>query len=584
MSCANNAHQEQKLVISVVNVKTDMIKHQNFGVLEMAFVAMHKPCPRCGGSDPCGINDNGSAKCFSCGEYIPDYKAEMEGREPVVTELKTYKQNTMNTSEGEFNELKTRNISAVTAKKYGVKSVLNSKGEDVIHSYPYYVANEIGGYKVREPNKTFSWKGTSQGCGLFGEQLFRDEGGKYITITEGECDAMAAYELAGSKWPVVSLKNGAAGATKDIKNSIEFLEKYEKIIIAFDNDTPGKEAARKVAKLFTPGKAKILSLPEGFKDPNDMLRQGKHRQYMDCWWEAKTYTPSGVLNASDIFSKYNDRPKKESIPYPWTGLNEKLYGLRKGELVTLTGGTGLGKSSITREIEHWLVKQTKDNVGIIALEEDYFKTVDCLMSIEANARLYIDHVRESFDQGKINEIGKMLFKDKRVWIHSHLGANDVDEIFSKLRYMIIGCDCQWIIVDHLHMLLSASAEGDERRTIDTIMHRLRSIVEETGAGMILVSHLRRMEGNRAHENGVEVNLSHLRGSQSIAQLSDCVIALERNQQSEDAREASTTHVRVLKSRYTGDVGMATHLLYDKDTGRLTEVELEEEDELTEDIL
>ena len=120
------------------------------------------------------------------------------------------------------------------------------------------------------------------------------------------------------------------------------------------------------------------------------------------------------------------------------------------------------------------------------------------------------------------------------------------------------------------MLVSSLAEGDERRAIDNIMTRLRSMVEETGAGLILVSHLRRVEGNRGHENGVEVNLSHLRGSQAIAQLSDCVIALERNQQADDELEARTTKLRILKSRYTGDVGMATALVYDPVTGRLSE--------------
>jgi twinkle protein len=105
------------------------------------------------------------------------------------------------------------------------------------------------------------------------------------------------------------------------------------------------------------------------------------------------------------------------------------------------------------------------------------------------------------------------------------------------------------------MLVSASAEGDERRTIDSIMTRLRSIVEETGAGVILVS--------------------HLRGSQSIAQLSDCVLALERNQQSDDHQESQTTKVRVLKSRYTGDVGLACNLLYDSETGRLKEISNED---------
>ena len=130
------------------------------------------------------------------------------------------------------------------------------------------------------------------------------------------------------------------------------------------------------------------------------------------------------------------------------------------------------------------------------------------------------------------------------------------------------------------MLVSSATEGDERRTIDSIMTKLRSIVEETGAGMILVSHLRRVEGNRGHENGVSVGLNHLRGSQSIAQLSDCVIAIERNQQSEDTVESNTTHLRILKSRYTGDVGMATHLLYDRESGRLSEIDMDEEqDEL-----
>jgi len=124
------------------------------------------------------------------------------------------------------------------------------------------------------------------------------------------------------------------------------------------------------------------------------------------------------------------------------------------------------------------------------------------------------------------------------------------------------------------MLVSAVSEGDERRAIDNIMTRLRSLVEETGVGLILVSHLRRTSGDKGHENGIEVSLSHLRGSQAIAQLSDCVIALERNQQADDEDESNTTVVRVLKSRYVGDVGAAALLLYDRETGRLNELDKE----------
>ena len=550
----------------------------------MSFAKYHLPCPSCGGSDPVALNEDGSAWCFSCDTRFPNYDKAVEGVDvaPKASDIQTYRNNAMNDIEGSFVALDDRGISVDTAKKYGVKAVKNTSSNVIMrHYYPYYVANEITGYKVREPNKMFSWRGNPQGSGLFGEQLFQS-GGKYITITEGECDAMSAYELLGSKWPVVSIKNGASGAVRDIRNSLEFIESFDNVIINFDNDKQGRDAAVKVARLLSPAKAKILTLPTDFKDANDMLRQGRHRSYVSEWWAAKTYTPSGVLNVTDNKEKFDNRERKESVPYPWEGLNDKLYGLRQGELVTLTGGTGLGKSSITRELEHWLITQTKDNVGVIALEEDWKRTVDGIMSIESNARLYVDQVREEFTKQQVDDTFNRMFdgdiKD-RVWIHAHFGATDLDEIFSKIRFMIVGCNCKWVVVDHLHMLVSSATEGDERRTIDSIMTKLRSIVEETGAGMILVSHLRRVEGNRGHENGVTVGLNHLRGSQSIAQLSDCVIALERNQQSDDQIESNTTHLRILKSRYTGDVGMATHLLYDRETGRLSEVDAEESDEL-----
>tara|TARA_R100001480_G_scaffold26640_1_gene36921 strand:- start:2341 stop:3996 length:1656 start_codon:yes stop_codon:yes gene_type:complete len=547
----------------------------------MTFIKYKLPCPNCGGSDPVSVNEDNSAWCFSCETRFSNYEKACDSPHEKPTDIKVYRNNLMNTSEGEFIPLKDRGITVDTAKKYGVKAVLNYKGEIIKHLYPYYVNNEIAGYKVREQNKMFSWKGTSQGTGLFGEQLFK-AGGKYVTLVEGECDAMAAYELLGSKWPVVSIKSGAAGAVKDVKHSIEFLEKFDSVVINFDNDAAGKSATKKVARLLTPGKAKILPLPEEFKDANEMLQKGNHHSYVAAWWNSKTYTPSGVVNAKDLKEKYFNREKMEAVPYPWEGLNKKLYGLRAGELVTLTGGTGLGKSSITRELEHWLINTTSDNVGIVALEEHDLRTLDCLMSIEANDRLYIDHIREKYSKEFLDELYTKIYDNGRVWIHAHFGSSNIDEIFSKIRFMIIGCDCKWIIVDHLHMLVSAITEGDERRTIDSIMTRLRSIVEETGVGMILVSHLRRVEGNRGHENGVTVGLNHLRGSQSIAQLSDCVIALERNQQADDPLESQTTHLRVLKSRYTGDVGMATHLLYTHNTGRLSEIESESFEEDNDD--
>lgn len=546
------------------------------------FVRHKLPCPSCGGSDPVSMNEDKSAHCFSCAAHFPNYVDACDGK-IMDTNPKPKVSNTfLNTYTGSFGALTDRCISEDTAKKYGVRHVVGADNKVSQHIYPYFNGNEVVGTKTRfVDNKNFAFAGTYEGTGLFGEQLFRNTGGKYLTIVEGECDAMAAYELMQSKWACVSLKRGAAGAVKDVRESIEFIESFENVVICFDNDKAGIDAAKKVARILKPGKAKIVTLPTGCKDANDMLRQKKFQAFMSAWWEARTYTPSGIMDLSAQKSEWLHRETKESVAYPWEGLNKKLYGMRKGELITLTGGTGLGKSSVTRELEHWLIKNTEDNVGIIALEENWLRTADGIISIEANDRVYLNERRAQYTEEQLTNLFDKVIPKGRVFIHAHLGATDIEEIFSKLRYIIVGCECKWVIVDHLHMLVNVMDGGDERRGIDMLMNRLRSLVEETGVGMILVSHLRRAAGDRGHENGVEVSLSHLKGSAGIAQLSDCVIALERNQQAENEDEANTTKVRVLKSRYTGDTGLACSLRYNNETGRLFELSEEETFDNTE---
>ena len=546
------------------------------------FVRHKLPCPSCGGSDPVSMNEDKSAHCFSCETHFPNYVDACSGK-IMDTNPKPKLSNTfLNTYNGSYGALTDRCISEDTAKKYGVRRVVSTDNKVSQHIYPFFNGNEVVGTKTRfVDNKNFAFAGTYEGTGLFGEQLFRNTGGKYLTIVEGECDAMAAYELMQSKWACVSLKRGASGAVKDIRESIEFVESFENVVICFDNDKAGIDAAKKVARILKPGKAKIVTLPTGCKDANDMLRQKKFQAFMSAWWEARTYTPSGIMDLSAQKSEWLHRETKESIAYPWDGLNKKLYGMRKGELVTLTGGTGLGKSSVTRELEHWLIKNTEDNVGIVALEENWLRTADGIISIEANDRVYLNERREQYTEEQLTNLFDKVIPKGRVFIHAHLGVTDIDEIFSKLRYIIVGCECKWVVVDHLHMLVNVMGEGDERRGIDSLMNRLRSLVEETGVGMILVSHLRRASGDKGHEQGIEVSLSHLKGSAGIAQLSDCVIALERNQQAENQDEANTTRVRVLKSRYTGDTGLACSLRYNNETGRLFELTEEETFDNTE---
>jgi len=195
------------------------------------------------------------------------------------------------------------------------------------------------------------------------------------------------------------------------------------------------------------------------------------------------------------------------------------------------------------------------------------------MSVEANARLYIKEIRDTYTLEQLKEWQAKTIGTERFFAFDHFGSITNDEILERVRFMAKALDCKWVFLDHLSILVSGQEDiGDERKSIDILMTKLRSLVEETGIALLLVSHLRRPTGDRGHEEGREVSLSHLRGSASIAHLSDSVIALERNQQAEDDTEAHTTTVRILKNRYTGETGIACRLFYNRNTGRMTQVD------------
>jgi len=536
------------------------------------------PNPDCDSSDGNVQHNDGYSHCFSCDTHFYNKGESMETEKviPMRTEsvMKTV---------GTLGALSERSISKETAQKYNTNVKVNGN-MNTHHIYKYFDegGNNIAN-KIRDvPTKNMWTEGNMTDAGLFGQNIFAPKG-KYITITEGEVDAMSAFELLGSKWACVSIKTGAGSALKDCKKSFQYLDSFDQIVISFDMDKQGREASEKVAQLFSPNKCKIMHMEH--KDANEYLKMNKREQFSRAWWNAQPYTPAGIVNLKDLKSTLFEEEYCETVLFPWQKLNDKTYGMRTGELITLTSGAGMGKSSIMRELMHHILKNTKDNIGILALEESTKNTAFNIMSVEANSRLYINEIRKKYSREELDGWFDNTMGTGRIFAFDHFGSTSNDEILSRVRFMAQALDCKWIFLDHLSILVSGQEEGDERKSIDVLMTKLRSLVEQTSIGLLLVSHLRRPAGDAGHENGKEITLSHLRGSASIAHLSDSVIGLERNQQAEDEVASNTTTIRVLKNRYTGDTGIATHLYYDKETGRMKEIDnpYEVEDNTREEI-
>ena len=469
---------------------------------------------------------------------------------------------------GTINAIDDRSIPKSTCKKYNVRSDFGRAGTLASHYYPYYntKTGELTATKKRICDvKDFPWSGDRADIGLFGQQTCRGNG-KYITVVEGELDALSVAAMFDNKWDVVSLKDGAHNALKDIKSQLDFLEGYDNVVLCFDADVAGQEAVEAVRDLFSPNKCKVVTLPDGWNDANQMLMAGKVQDFIKSWWAAKVYRPDGIVAGTDTWDALCANRNIKSTPYPWEGLNEITRGHRAGELVTITSGSGMGKSQFIRELEFDLLRRCEGNIGVLALEEDISRTALGIMSVAANRPL---HLEEDTPVDELRPFWDQTMGTGRYYLFDHWGSTSADNLLSRVRYMAKALDCRYVVLDHLSIVVSSQDNGDERKAIDEIMTKLRTLVAETGIALFLVSHLKRTSGT-AHEDGGRISLSELRGSQSIAQLSDMVIGMERNQQHDDPTVRNTTQVRVLKNRYTGETGPACWLYYDRDTGRMSE--------------
>ena len=425
--------------------------------------------------------------------------------------------------------------------------------------YPYYDNKGTQcGQKVRVVrDKRFTTSGDMKANTLFGQQLFNNEG-KYVTVVEGELDALAGYELLGSRWPVVSVSKGAAGAKKDFQRNLEWLEGFETVIIAFDADEAGRIAAEECAQILSPNKAKIVNLEE-FKDASDYLKHGKAKAFMQEWWNAKSYIITGVITLADAWEDFLRRGKEKIIPFPesFGQLNQMMNGgIVAGEITVLGALTSVGKTTMVNEIVYHLWKNTDLNIGCAFLEADKGEAVQNLLTIHNNMNFSL----ENMEDHDLEKYKSDIITDGRIFLYDHYGAADPDEIFLKLRSMVKGNGCRILIIDPLQA--GVSSNGNE--VIDDFMDRLLKLAKETNVAILVVSHMRKPSATQPHN----VSEYDLKGSGSINQIAFNTILLSRDKMAEGDYAKNSTFVQLVKCRRTGQTGPAGWLYYNQVTGRL----------------
>ena len=520
-----------------------------------------EPCPECGSKDNLAVYSDGHAFCFGCSYRRPAPTEKKHKRKtyyspsPVTSPLIKFVTP---------KELPKRGISEETAKffNYGIADYNGTPVQ--VATYEDQLGRQSAQH-IRFKDKRFIWVGDCKNVQLWGQSRWRNHGNYgnvFCVITEGEIDAMTISQVQGNKFPVVSLPSGAPSANKYLAANLKWLNQFSRIVLCFDSDEPGEKAAEKAIEILPAGKAAICRLPR--KDANEMLLADEAEELKSLLWKATPVRPDSILNASDLWEELTKEGASSVCPFPYPQLDQFTRGFRKSQMITIAAGSGTGKSSLCRELAHHFLKH-KLTVGYIALEESVQRTMQGILGIELNKPLHLeDHMEEveglktAFDR---------LFGTEKLFLYDHFGSMDPDRLIEQIQYMATAEGVDVVILDHLTIVVSGLADVDERRAIDITCTKLRQVVESTGVGLILVSHLRRPQGV-SHEQGQQVSTSDLRGSSAILQLSDLCISAERNQQGDPA-ERSEMQLRILKNRHTGSTGPIDKLLYDENTGRLS---------------
>lgn len=528
----------------------------------------HVPCENCGSSDANSLYTDGHQYCFSCQNYIQGNQTETQG-----THKKTPKGLLSFTEvKGIYTAIKARGLTEEICKKYNYwVAIVDGKALQIANYYDN--EGNLVAQKTRDKDKHFSAKGHLTNECLFGKHLWN--GGKKIIVLEGEIDTLSVAQVLNGKYPVVGLPNGAQSAKKVCAANYAYFDQFEEIILMYDMDEAGRKAVESSAPVLPSGKVKVAVLP--LKDANECLLNGQAKAITEQIWNAQPWIPDGVVRAQEIKDRVITSimsPRSGGVPFSGSELlNSKTLGAHPGEIILLTSGTGMGKSSYARQnILSWGLSGHK--VGLAMLEESVEETIQDLIGLNNKVRLRQNPelLHEVVKDGRFDTWYDKLFNDDAFYLYDSFAEANIERLFARFSYMVDGVGCELLVLDHISIVVSAmDAVSDERRTIDRLMTKLKAFAKDKRVAILVLVHLKRPENGKPHEEGRHVQISDLRGSGALAHLSDTIIALERDQQGNDP---NYVRIRLLKSRLIGVLGYAGSMRYNQETGWLEEINAE----------
>jgi twinkle protein len=507
-------------------------------------------CPKCQeqGRDSAEDNmrvfkDTGLGYCIVCDEVVGK---DEEVKMLVKTKPKEEKKDSK-FLEGEYCALPSRKISKATCEFYGYKVNKQKK----VHIAGYYdKKGDLIMQQLRTTKKEFPIIGDKKGNDtLWGMHKFSPNDNLFITITEGQIDAMSIYEACGD-YPVVSLPNGAGSAKNAISKNMKYLEGFKHVVLAFDSDEPGQKAIKDCISQFSPGKLKIAKWR--LKDASEMLQAGAKEEIKKSLWRAIEYIPEPVLTGERLLNTLKGYFRK-TLPWPWYTANQVIKPIYLPAIYTIAAWPEVGKTTIMASIMKYIIEKG-NKIGVISLEESIPKMVLKISDKVLGTKLSRIENRDLTDEEI--EQARPITESIVTYDHKEYGTS-IETILENLPYIAQSLKCEFIIFDNLSFAASGTGD-DERRHIDKAMRAVKTSSVKYEYTLFNVCHL--------NDDDDDFRQATIRGSRGVQMYSDQVIYIGRDTESQDPLERNKVIFYVKKDREFGtDTGKSFELLYNPET-------------------
>lgn len=386
--------------------------------------------------------------------------------------------------------------------------------------------------------KKVEWREPKGGRNILFGMTAVPEDAAELVIAEGEIDAITWSQYG---FPAVSVPGGAT-CTGWLEVCWDWLQRFKKIHISFDEDRAGRRKLVEVVQRLGMARTDIIRLPERpgttdrYKDANECLQACVTAETMAaCVANPEVLRPSALKNIYDFENLIWEKIHPEGIDQtglllPWGNHHGSSlpFRFRYGEITVWTGYNKHGKSELL-------------NHCIIDLCWQGDKALICSLEVSA-PETYRKLIRMAMGQRDVcAKEDRSLFPDRclkplaqKVWCYDRVGNAPMGDVLNTMLYAFQRYGVRQCVLDSLMRFEGLDGEGQEQwnRQKD-LMNSILNFAATYGVHVHLVAHSKKpdKQGEAKIPRRYDVM-----GSSYISNLAFNVIVVWRNRAKQDELE------------------------------------------------